>query len=237
MRRPALAAWTTFVVAFASLSYALRFTGGKPAKDVLYKWSTVGANLVQFAVIAAIVYGIAGLGDRRRLFALRRPTSWKTAIGIGVAIGIGMVVLTELLGPVLHPGREQGITPDTWQPNHAAAYVVNGLVIAAVAPVVEELTFRGLGYSLLARYGSWTAILLVGLAFGAAHGLLQAFPLLAAFGSGLAYLRSRTDSVFPGMLVHGIFNTVALVAAVWGAPQPGSILRACAGLLSALPQL
>lgn len=39
------------------------------------------------------------------------------------------------------------------------------------------------------------------------------------------------------MLVHGIFNTVALVAAVWGAPQPGSILRACAGLLSALPQL
>jgi hypothetical protein len=39
------------------------------------------------------------------------------------------------------------------------------------------------------------------------------------------------------MLVHGIFNTVALVAAVWGAPQPGSILRACVGLLSALPQL
>jgi membrane protease YdiL (CAAX protease family) len=148
-----------------------------------------------------------------------------------------MIVLTELLGPVLHPGREQGITPDTWQPNHAAAYVANSLVIAVVAPIVEELTFRGLGYSLLARYGKWTAILLVGLAFGAAHGLLQAFPLLAAFGAGLAYLRSRTDSVFPGMLVHGIFNTVALVAAVWGAPQPGSILRACVGLLSALPQL
>jgi membrane protease YdiL (CAAX protease family) len=232
-----LTAWTTFVVAFASLSYALRFTGGKPPKDILYRWSTVEANLIQFAIIAAIVYGIAGLGNRRRLLALRRPTSWAKAVAIGIGIGIVMLVLTFLLGPILHPGREQGVTPDTWQPDHAAAYVVNGLVIAIVAPIVEELTFRGLGYSLLVRFGRWTAILLVGLAFGAAHGLVQAFPLLAVFGIGLAYLRDRTDSVFPGMLVHGLFNAVALIVAVWGAPQPESILRACAGLLSALTQL
>jgi len=234
MRSP-LGAWSAFVAAFATLSYSLRFTEGKPPKDILYRWSTAVGNLIQFAIIGLIVWGIAGLGDRRELFALRRPTSWPTAIRIGIGIGIGIALLSYSLEPVLHPGREQGVTPDTWEPAHAAAYVANGIVVAVVAPIVEELTFRGLGYSLLVRYGRWTAIVLVGVAFGLAHGLLQAFPFLAAFGTGLAYLRSRVDSVYPGMIVHGIFNTLALTVAVSGKPQPENILRACVGVWSLLP--
>ena len=229
MRAP-LALWSSFVFAFTTLSYTLRFTSGKPPKDLLYRWSTVVGNLVQFAIIAAIVYGIAGLsGERRRVLALRRPTSWRTAFRIGLGVGVGISVLTIALGPVLHPNREQGVTPDTWQPRHLAAYIANGIVIAVVAPIVEELTFRGLGYSLLARYGRWAAIIGTGIAFGLAHGLVNAFPFLAAFGIGLAYLRSRVDSVYPGMIVHGLFNAVALTVAVSGKPQ-GDILRACAGV-------
>jgi membrane protease YdiL (CAAX protease family) len=230
----ALTLWTTFVLAFATLSYSFRFTEGKPPKDLLYRWATVEGNLVQFAIIAAIVYGIAGLaGERREVLALRRPASWRRAVRIGAGIGVGMIALTTLLDPLLHPGREQGITPDTWEPKHAAAYVANGVVIAVVAPIVEELTFRGLGYSVLARYGRWTAIVLTGLAFGLAHGLVEAFPFLAAFGIGLAYLRSRVNSVVPGMIVHGLFNAVALAVAVSGKPQ-ADIVRACCGVWSVL---
>ena len=218
------------MLAFTTLSYTLRFTSGKPPRDLLYRWSAVVGNLVQFAIVAAIVYGIAGAaGERRRVLALRRPTSWRTALGVGVGIGVGMYVLTVVLGPILHPDREQGVTPDTWEPKHAAAYIVNGIVVAVVAPIVEELTFRGLGYSLLTRYGRWTAIIGTGLAFGLAHGLVNAFPFLAAFGIGLAYLRSRVDSVYPGMIVHGLFNAIALTVAVSGKPQ-ADILSACAGV-------
>jgi membrane protease YdiL (CAAX protease family) len=230
-----LAAWTGFVALFATLSYSIRFTEGRPPKDLLYQWSAVGSELIQFAVIGLIVYAIAGLGQRRQLLALRRPTSWWMALGIGVAIAIGMTVLSVLLEPVLHPGREQGVTPDVWRPDHAAQYVANGLVICIVAPIVEELTFRGLGFSLLVRFGKWTAIILVGIAFGLAHGLVEAFPFLAAFGAGLAYLRSRVDSVYPPMIVHGLFNATALIVAVSGKPQQENILRACAGVWSLLP--
>ncbi len=229
-----LAAWTSFVVAFASLSYAVRFTEGKPDTNVLYEWSTVANTLTQYVIVALIVYGIAGLGNRRLLLALRRPTSWSVALRVGAAVGIGIAILTSALGPVLHPGREQGITPDVWVPSHAAQYVANGIVICIVAPFVEELAFRGLGYSLLVPYGRWTAIVLVGIAFGAAHGLVEAFPFLAAFGAGLAYLRSRVDSVYPGMIVHGIFNAAALAVAVSGKPEQQHMLGACAGLLSLL---
>ncbi len=229
-----LVLWSAFVVAFASLSYASRFTAGTPDRNVLYEWSTAIGGMVQFAVIALIVYGIAGLGRRRELFALRRPISWRRAAAIGVGIGVAMFVLTVALSGLLHPGEEQGLTPKTWQPSHAVAYVVNGLVVAVVAPVVEELTFRGLGYSLLERFGRWTAILLVGILFGLAHGLVEAFPFLAAFGAMLAYLRSRTGSVYPGMIVHGAFNTLALVAAVAGKSEAGSILRTCVAAWSGL---
>jgi len=229
-----LAAWTTFVVAFASLSYTVRFTEGKPDPNVLYEWSTAANTLIQYAIIALIVYGIAGLGNRRQLLALRRPTSWWVALRVGFGVGIGIAVLTTALGPLLHPGREQGLTPDVWIPSRAAQYVVNGLVICIVAPFVEELAFRGLGYSLLVPYGRWTAIILVGVAFGAAHGLVEAFPFLAAFGAGLAYLRSRVDSVYPGMIVHGLFNAIALAVAVAGKPEQRHMLGACAGILSLL---
>jgi membrane protease YdiL (CAAX protease family) len=165
-------------------------------------------------VIALIVYGIAGLGNRRELFALRRPTSWGLATAIAIAIGIGMLIFTAAFGPLLNPGREQGLTPTGWQPSHAGPYIANGLVITVVAPFVEELTFRGVGFSVLRSFGAWTAIVLVGILFGVAHGLVEALPFLAALGAGLAYLRYRVDSVVPGMIVHGLFNAVALTLAV-----------------------
>jgi membrane protease YdiL (CAAX protease family) len=76
------------------------------------------------------------------------------------------------------------------------------------------LTFRGLGYSLLERFGRWPAILGVGVIFGLAHGLILSLPVIAVLGALLAWIRSRTDSVYPGMLLHSAFNLVALIAAV-----------------------
>jgi membrane protease YdiL (CAAX protease family) len=81
-------------------------------------------------------------------------------------------------------------------------------------PLAEEVTFRGLGYSLLERFGRWPAIILVGLLFGLFHGLVISLPVLAGFGCILAWVRSKTRSVFPGMVVHGCFNLIALVLAV-----------------------
>lgn len=214
--RAPLTLWTAFILTFAALSYSARLADGKPQNDALYRWSTAVGGLIQFAIILAIVYGIAGLGNRRELLAFRRPTSWRLAAAIAFGIAVAMILLLTLLGPLLDPGQEQGLTPTRWEPHRALQYVANGLVVAGVAPVVEELTFRGLGYSLLARWGRWAAILLVGLLFALAHGLVEAFPFLAALGAMLAYLRSRVDSVIPGMIVHALFNATALVVAVAG---------------------
>lgn len=205
-----LAGWLVLVAVLILQGYAGNYAGGKPAANVLYHYSTAIASAAVYAVMLAIVFWIAG--SRRDLLALRRPSMWwLKALGLAVLLFVGAEIAIQAMDPFLHAGREQGLVPKHWIPRDAGGYAANWIVIAGVAPVVEELTFRGLGYSLIAeRYGKWAAIISIGLLFAASHGLLQALPELATLGCGLAWLRSRTNSVYPGMIVHAVFNSLAL---------------------------
>jgi membrane protease YdiL (CAAX protease family) len=212
--RNKLAAWTTFVVVFAALNYAARFSADKPDRDVLYTWSAAILGAVELAVVLGIVLLIARDRPRDEYLGLRRPSSWGTAFWVGLVVIMGVFVISGLLAPFLNAGDEQGLVPKNWEPSRAAAFAANFVVVALLAPIVEELTFRGLGYRLLAPFGRWTAVILVGLAFGLAHGLVEALPILVFFGAGLAYLRSRTGSVYPSILVHATFNGLVLIVVV-----------------------
>ena len=194
------------------ISYASRASEGKPDPEVLYRWSTAIGGLVRDAILLVLVLAIAGF--QLGLFALRRPRSWLVALGLIAALVVGVYIVEGIYMALAHPGNEQGLTPKRWEPAHATAYVVNAIVICTWVPFVEELTYRGLGYTLLERFGRWPAILVVGLLFGLAHGLLASLPVIAFFGCVLAWLRARTDSVVPGMLLHALFNLAALVVAV-----------------------
>ena len=212
--RGKLYAYLAFVGAFAALNYASRLVPNKPDRNVLYTWSAAIGGLVQLGIVLGIVLAIARGRPKDEYLGLRRPSSWGLAAGLIVLVLIGVFALSAVLSPLLHPGEEQGLVPKTWHPDRAAPFVANFLVVAVLAPIVEEITFRGLGYKLLEPFGKWTAILLVGLLFGLAHGLVEALPILAAFGAGLAYVRMRTGSVYPGMIVHSAFNSLVLIVAV-----------------------
>jgi hypothetical protein len=195
-----------------ALGYGTRAAAGKPDPQVLYHWSTAVGGLVQDGILLLLVVAIAGFSGR--LLALRRPRSFATAARVLGGALVAIYVFEIVYGRLVRVGNEQGLTPSHWEPHHAVAYVVNAIVICTWVPFVEELTYRGLGYSLLERFGRWPAIVLVGLLFGLAHGLIESLPVLVAFGSALAWIRSRTGSIYPGMLLHALFNLIALVAAV-----------------------
>ena len=213
MERPArLAGWLALVSLLILVAYASRATEGKPDPQVLYHWSTAVGGVVQDGIILVVVLALAGFD--RQLLGLRRPRSIPQALRLLGAAIVLVYVFEITYSALTHPGNEQGLTPAHWEPAHASAYVVNGIVICTVIPFVEELTYRGLGYSLLEPLGRWPAIVLVGILFGLAHGLIVSLPVIAAFGMVLAWIRSVTRSVIPGMLLHSLFNLVALVAAV-----------------------
>jgi membrane protease YdiL (CAAX protease family) len=208
-----LLAWVSFVLAIAAVNYASRFSGGPPPKDVLYRWDTAIGSSIEFGIFLGVALLIAR-GDRD-LLALRRPKRWPGALGGSLVVLVGIYALSAILAPILHPGREQGLTPDHWSSGRAAPFFANAFVVCIVAPFVEEVTFRGVGFTLLrARIGVEPAIVGSALFFGLAHGLVEALPLLVAFGIGLAWLRERQGSTIPGMLLHGTFNALALAASL-----------------------
>lgn len=210
-----LAAWLVFALAFAALGYSSRLAGGEEPKNVAYHYSSSVAALVQYAFILGILLLIAKGLPKREMFALRRPASWPRALGYVAVALLAIWGAAAALSPVLRGGtHEQGLVPDRWEPAHAGAFLAFFLVVAVFAPVVEELTYRGLGFTLLVPYGAWTAILTTGVLFGLAHGLLIALPVLVVFGIAVAWVRYRTGSVYPGMILHGTFNGIALLASV-----------------------
>jgi membrane protease YdiL (CAAX protease family) len=213
--RGKLAGWVALVSVLAGLAYVANVAdSGDPDRDLLYQWASAVGGAVQYGVILGVVLLIARGLDRRTL-GLQPPGSWGRALGLGAVALVTIWIVGGVLNTVLQAGEEQGLVPDGWDSSRAAPFVANFVVVAMVAPVVEELTFRGLGYATVGSVLSpvWT-VLVTGLAFGLAHGLVVALPILSLFGVLLGWLRWKTDSLYPPIALHAVFNAAALIAAV-----------------------
>jgi membrane protease YdiL (CAAX protease family) len=85
-----------------------------------------------------------------------------------------------------------------------------------LAPVVEELIFRGLLYGWVeSRWGSMWALVVSSLAFGYAHveplHIVMVLPLGFLFG----WLRRRTNSLAPSLVAHIVNNSFAVLSAAY----------------------
>ena len=210
--RGKLFGWLVLVGSLAALGYVSRFTQGRPPVDTLYRYGTAISGVVFYAITLSVVLWIAA-GIPPRQLGLHRPEAWRRALGLALAVLIALLIAEAVLEALLHATREQGLEPPRWEPDRAVPFALNAAVVILVAPVVEELTFRGLGFTLLARYGKVVALVITSAAFAAAHGLVNGFPSLFLFGAAVGFLRLRTASLYPGMLLHASFNALALTVA------------------------
>jgi membrane protease YdiL (CAAX protease family) len=90
------------------------------------------------------------------------------------------------------------------------------LVIAVLAPIAEEIFFRGLLFGgLRRRLSTIPAAAISALVFGGLHATtgVTAVPPLIIFGFVLALLYEKTGSLVPGMIAHAINNSLALIVA------------------------
>jgi CAAX protease family protein len=166
----------------------------------------IEAALAGYAVLAARVSG----GSIRETLAITRVPLRAAVVPAGV--GLAVILASEaILDPVFNGGAQQGIEP-THGPETThqwAAAAVAAVMLVVVAPVAEELIFRGLGFAAL---GS-VAVPVTSLLFAVAHGLPSLLVEVAVAGLVLAEIRRRTASVLPGMGVHIAFNGLALLIA------------------------
>ena len=95
-----------------------------------------------------------------------------------------------------------------------AMFLASLAVMAILAPLVEEMVFRGLLYGWVAgRWGTVAAWLVSSLAFAAAHAEPAHVILVLPLGLWFGWLRRRTDSLRPSLVAHMANNALAVVAA------------------------
>lgn len=208
-----LAFWVFLVGAVAALNYSAYGSNNNAKGDEIYQWGSFANGVVFYALVLGLALVIAI--DRWELLALRPVGGLASAVRVAgiaiVAVLLWETVITYL--PIEDPGKEQGLTTSHWEPAHAGAFAANVALFCVIAPFVEELLFRGLGQSLLRQSsGAVPSIVVVGVMFGLWHGLLVALLVLIPFGWALAIVRERTNSVYPGMVVHALFNAFAIAS-------------------------
>ena len=86
--------------------------------------------------------------------------------------------------------------------------------IAFCPGVFEELAFRGVVQGrMLLLFGRPGHLHLTAVAFALAHGVTAALPIHFGIGLYLCVLRERTGSLWPGMLLHMLYNGALVVHA------------------------
>ena len=95
---------------------------------------------------------------------------------------------------------------------HGPVAILFAFIACVLAPVVEELMFRGFLLNALLRYMPIAlAAVVSALLFGAAHASWSAFAPLAGAGLVLAAIYYRTGALTASMIAHAGFNTIGVV--------------------------
>ena len=190
-------------------------------------------------LLCFLLPALAGLflldGDQHQMLALRALSAQHVlCLAAAGALFVGpAALLAELPGAALRLcGVELAQTavsaPDS------ALFLPMLLQSALLAPICEELFFRGYLMGAFARAGRGKAVAAAALLFAAAHGVDAAFLPRFLFGCLLGLMARRTGSILASMLMHGCYNAAVLMIGFSGVSLGGSSLLFCAlGLLSA----
>jgi len=202
------------------LALATGFVLATPAAVIGYRqngelttWANVAVQLateVGFLMVPMLIaarWGASSLSQVLARLGVRRfrPTALKW-----MAAAVGVYLLCSFVYAVLLGAPEQeNVAKDFGVP------AVQVLLIVFAAPICEEVCFRGMLFGgLRERLPRIVAALISGAIFGALHATtgLSAVPLLIALGFIFALLYEKTGSIIPGILLHMLNNSVALLA-------------------------
>ena len=85
------------------------------------------------------------------------------------------------------------------------------LVVAGIAPICEELFFRGYLFGRLRSVGVWAAVLLQAVVFALYHLDLYGLPVYLGTGALLGLVRVVSGSLWPCIVLHAINNAVGIL--------------------------
>jgi len=171
----------------------------------------------ELLVFLLIPFGLSRLFDTGWNEWMRRPQVntlfWVWSIVTVVSFAVvqsNLPVLFDRLYPI--PRLEFEFLRQYLTADNPLDWLVVFLVGAVVPSICEEITFRGLIQTGLKRsYGARHAVVWTGFLFALLHLNPWNFLGLWLFGVFLGYLRERSGSIRPAIILHMLNNTFALI--------------------------
>lgn len=149
-------------------------------------------------------------------FGVRRTTTRWLLIGVGA--GLVAFVLKGLAGMAYVAITGDSSTPQTVYAEGGSGGVLSLVLATAfiglLTPLGEELLFRGVLTNALLRYGPFVGVVGSTAIFALAHGVNIVLPAAVVMGLFGAELVRRSGSVWPGVVVHAVFNLPTVPALV-----------------------
>jgi membrane protease YdiL (CAAX protease family) len=204
-------------------------TGGPPGL-------VISATLVQDVALIAAALLFASLWARgltTAAFGLRR-VALRPALGWMVLAFVVFWILTAIYVSIVGQPDQQELTRDLREEDSLAALIGYGVLLAFVAPLAEELFFRGFVFGVLReRIGAAWGAIATGVVFGLVHvagSPVETIGVLIILGVLLCLLYLQTGSLIPCIALHAINNAISFAATKsvpW--PEAVAIVLACSG--------
>lgn len=198
-------------------------------RQVMVEIDVVGIMITSalYSIIAIVVFAVLKWSPLSRTFVDKRPVAillWCTIAALGAVLpSMALQQLTETaLQPLIAsmeqmaPQLVEAIRQYTTQAEAQMAEIMSTTggyaIICLLAPIAEEMVFRGAALRKLLEWKPqhrWLMITLSALIFACAHMNLTQFlhPLL--IGLLLGWMYERTGSILPGIVYHWANNTAA----------------------------
>lgn len=232
---PPWPAWMAFVALIAAFAVAL--FGGLIVAAIGAAFGAsledpppavnIAATVVQDLAFVAVPVVFSFSVLRRvapECFGLRRTALWP-AVGLTLAMMFAYYLLSGLWAALLGLSEPDQLPDSLGVETSTAALVAVCVLVTVIAPIAEEILFRGFMFGALRNWrGPIVSAVITGILFGAIHAGsadVEFLVPLALLGVLLALLRWKTGSLLPCMVVHAFNNSIAfgVNAADWGAWQ------------------
>jgi len=221
--------WTPFVALLATLvavifaglvaGVAIEIAGGDIDEDADAPAVLLSLTGVQFVLLVGFAwYTVKALSSwppTPAAFGLR-GTPPLAAVGWTVLAYLGFLLLSFAVIGVLGEPDDQQLVQDIEDEEEIGLLIAYGALSCFVAPICEELFFRGFMFRVLAEriHFGWAA-LVSGAVFGLSHAAgspATALLVLSGFGVALCLLLRRTGSLIPCIGLHAFNNAISFSA-------------------------
>lgn len=207
-----------YILIFAGFLKGTEFKMNHP-EELEMSVGMVMASSITMLLIAAVVPAVLFWRvNLMEVFGLRWP-DWKNILWIMPAFVFAMMVIGALM---VASGWQSWVQDSLGSKPQEAVTLVRetsdmGLLVAmavaaiVVAPIAEEVIFRGYLYPVLKRFTDrWFASVFTGVFFGVIHFNLMALPMLALMGVVLAVIYEKSGSLWVPVGCHAAFNATSV---------------------------